>query len=318
MRPTDDPVSSPRVGNSEQPERVAQREALASPAGRRWLRKAVLPELPTATAQSLADQLLAFHDDFLVFRWDPTLATVVQRASLPALLAALEQLAASSAAEALWRRLTAEGIPILVTAALRLLRRGTVPARESVLVRLVVDPAREPRLPRWAERLLLVVALADPAAELRGLAVETASQRFPDLIRPHWRRWIMDESERARRAAWLTGLGSDPTAGEFAERLLQDENVPADRRASALWALAQVQTTAAIAPWLAWAIASPAADLAFTAADLLWTRHRHPLPAQAALESPYAEIRALGAQLLDPRRGSPAAGGARPGMPLPW
>jgi hypothetical protein len=62
----------------------------------------------------------------------------------------------------------------------------------------------------------------------------------------------------------------------------------------------------------------PRPELAEAAAELLWTRHRHPEPARAALASPHPRVREMGKRLLDPRHGSPAAGGSRPGMPFPW
>jgi hypothetical protein len=291
--------------------------ALSTAAGRRWLRRTVLPTLPPPAASALAAALLAYRDDFSPEQRDRSTWTVVERLARDTLLAHLDWLAGSNAALAVWQRLAAEGQSLLVSAALRVLRRGTVTARELVLTLLLADPAREVRLPPTAERALLLVALADPDAVVRGLAVEIAATRLPDLLQPHWRRWVRDPSQRARRAAWLLALRSDQRARETALALLSDESQPAEVRSDALWALARVTTADAIAPLLAAAITHPAPELAETAAEVLWTYHRHPLPARAALASPHPQVREVGQRLLDPRRGSPAAGGGRPGMPFP-
>ncbi|MCX2728144.1 hypothetical protein OO015_11650 [Thermomicrobium sp. 4228-Ro] len=292
-------------------------EALATAAGRRWLRRTVLPALPASEAALLAAALLAYRDDFLSWRRDRSTWTVIERLDREALLANVDWLAGSNAALALWARLMEEGTATLVTAALRVLRQGTRIARETALTLLLADPTRERELPAGAERALLAIALADPDDVIRGLAVEIAAQRVPDLVLPHWRRWVLDASRRARRATWRSVLRADPLAREQALALMYNERLPADVRSDALWALAQVMTTAEIAPLLAAAVVDSARELAEVAADLLWTQHRHPLPAQAALESPHPAVRRVGEHLLDPRRGSPAAGGARPGMPIP-
>ena len=292
-------------------------QALATPEGRRWLRRTVLPALPAGEAALLAAALLAYRDDFLSQRRDRSTWTVIERLDREVLLANVDWLAGSNAALALWARLMQEGTATLVTAALRVLRQGTPTARETALTLLLADPTRELELPAGAERALLTVALADPDDAIRGLAVEIAAQRVPDLILPYWRHWVLDTSRRARRAVWRRVLRIDPLAREQALILVHSVRVPADVRSDALWALAQVMTTPEIAPLLAAAVVDSAYELAEVAADLLWTQHRHPLPAQAALESPHPAVRRVGEHLLDPRRGSPAAGGARPGMPIP-
>jgi len=228
-----------------------------------------------------------------------------------------EWLAGSNAALALWERLGTEGLSVLVTVALRVLRRGTPQARETVLTLLVADPTREVVLPRWAKRALLMVALADPDAVVRGLAAETAATQLPELLLPAWRAWVRDQSQRVRRATWAVVLGRRSDAVPAAQELLTEEGAPAPVRADALWALGQTLSTSEFAPILAACIQHPARELAEVAAELLWTQHRHPLPAQAALNSPHASVQAIGEWLLHPQRGSPAAGGGRPGMPLP-
>uniref|UniRef100_A0A7C5RTW5 HEAT repeat domain-containing protein n=1 Tax=Thermomicrobium roseum TaxID=500 RepID=A0A7C5RTW5_THERO len=291
--------------------------ALATPSGRRWLRLAVLPQLPQTAAAELAEQLLAFREDFLVVRRDRSTGLVVQRLAHPTLLEHAEWLAGSNAALALWERLATEGLSVLVTVALRVLRRGTPQARETVLTLLVADPTREIALPHWAERALLMVALADPDDVVRGLAAEAAATQRPELLLSAWRTWVRDPCQRVRRATWAVVLRRRSDAVPAAQELLTEEGAPAPVRADALWALGQILSTSEFAPILAACIQHPAQELAEVAAELLWTQHRHPLPAQAALKSPHASVQTIGAWLLHPQRGSPAAGGARPGMPLP-
>uniref|UniRef100_A0A7C2BH04 HEAT repeat domain-containing protein n=1 Tax=Thermomicrobium roseum TaxID=500 RepID=A0A7C2BH04_THERO len=291
--------------------------ALATPSGRRWLRLTVLPRLSPAAAAELAEQLLAFREDFFAVRRDRSTWLVVQRLERTTLLEHAEWLAGSNAALALWERLGTEGLSVLVTVALRVLRRGTPQARETVLTLLVADPTREVVLPRWAKRALLMVALADPDAVVRGLAAETAATQLPELLLPAWRAWVRDQSQRVRRATWAVVLGRRSDAVPAAQELLTEEGAPAPVRADALWALGQTLSTSEFAPILAACIQHPARELAEVAAELLWTQHRHPLPAQAALKSPHASVQAIGEWLLHPQRGSPAAGGGRPGMPLP-
>ena len=291
---------------------------LATPAGRRWLRRVVLPALPSPQASLLAAALLAYRDDFLRWRRDRSTWVVIDRIDREALLANAVWLAGSNAALALWVRLQQEGTATLITVATRVLREGTAVAREVALTLLLTDPNREIRLPARIERGLLTIALADPDDTVRGLAVATAARRAPDLLLSHWHRWVQDRSQRARRAVWQLALRSDPHAREHAIALVSSEAVPVSIRNDALWALAQAMTTDEIAPILAVAVVHPDRELAEAAAEILWTQHRHPLPARAALESPHRPVRRIGEQLLDPRRGSPAAGGARPGMPSPF
>ncbi|MCX7622334.1 MAG: hypothetical protein RMK01_08880 [Thermomicrobium sp.] len=290
-------------------------DALAAPAGRRWLRRTVLPRLAGREAAFLAAALLAYRDDFSPMRRDPSTWVVVDRLDRDTLAANVDWLAGSNAALAVWERAATEGIPFLVSAALRVLRRGTPLAREVAVTLLLADPTRELRLPPGAERALLRVALADPDEVVRGLAAEVAAQRAPDLVLADWRWWVRAPSQRARRAVWQRALRHDPEARDVALALLADEAQPVAVRCDALRALARSTPTAELAPILALLVQHPERELAETAAELLWSEHRHPLPAHAALASPHPAVREVGARLLDPRRGSPAAGGARPGMP---
>ncbi|MCS7050955.1 MAG: hypothetical protein NZL87_05010 [Thermomicrobium sp.] len=307
--------NEPLGGGAEaRPPRERLRELFETPDGRRWLRAAVLPQLPRPEAEQLAAQLLAFREDFSPQRRDWTTRSVVEAADRATLDRQLTWLAASNAALALWERLANEGLCGLVSAALRVLRRSSPLARELVLTLFVADPTREVRLPRSAERALLVVALVDADDAVRGLAAEAAWRRAPELLLAGWRQWVRDPSGRVRRAAWQVALRRRADARGAALALVTDEGEPVAVRADALWALGQCLPTAELAPVLAAAIQDPALELAAVAADLLWWQHRHPLPAQAARRSPHPAVRALGAALLDPHRGSPAAGGARSGL----
>jgi hypothetical protein len=67
---------------------------------------------------------------------------------------------------------------------------------------------------------------------------------------------------------------------------------------------------------LAYFVVHPNAELALEAANLLQCHHRHPEIAIPAAGSPHPEVREIANRLMDPYRGSPAAGGSRPGDPL--
>ena len=66
---------------------------------------------------------------------------------------------------------------------------------------------------------------------------------------------------------------------------------------------------------LAFFVQHPNEELALDAAGLFYNHHRNPVIAEAALLSPHEQVRDIGTRLMDPYRGSPAAGGSRPGDP---
>ena len=104
-------------------------------------------------------------------------------------------------------------------------------------------------------------------------------------------------------------------AAEEAALLLSDEAAPLAARRSALIALGDYLPTPEFAPLLALIVVHPNRELAEDAGNLLWTRHRAPIAAQAAAASPHANVREIAQRLLHPEFGSPAAGGSRPGAP---
>lgn len=130
-------------------------DLLSTSAGRRRLRQTLLPVLPSAEAYQLVVQLLAFPADLSPWRRDQTTRHLVDHAKLPILLQHVELLAESNAALALWQRLAQEGLSILVTAALRVLRKGSLLAREVVLALLLADPDPVVELSSWAKELCL-------------------------------------------------------------------------------------------------------------------------------------------------------------------
>ena len=105
-------------------------------------------------------------------------------------------------------------------------------------------------------------------------------------------------------------------ARDLAFGLLGDEGVALAVRRSALLAAGEYLPTDDLVDLLTWFVAHPDPDLAGDAANLLHQLHRNPLIAEAALHSPHAHVRETAERLMDPLRGSPAAGGNRPGSPV--
>jgi hypothetical protein len=127
---------------------------------------------------------------------------------------------------------------------------------------------------------------------------------------------MADESERVRGVVWRAALRVDRSATvERAVTLLSDEWAPVLVRRSALDALGTDLPTSQMADLLAFFVVHPDHDLAADAANLLYRQHRNPITAEAARASPHPDVREIAERLLDPSRGSPAAGGSRPGDP---
>jgi hypothetical protein len=283
-------------------------ELLKAPAGRRWLRMA--PELD----RELANRLLN-DGDFRQPRRDRSLVRVVERAALPALEHHIDTIAASPASGALWQRL-ADDPARLRSLAARLVAEGDAGAAEATLHLLVLDQLEPYRLGVSGRHQIASSALDSGVPVVRGLAAEFLAASDPAMLARDLDRLLADESQRVRAIAWDAALRLDrPAAVARASTLLSDETASTDVRRSALVALGALLPTNEMAPLLAYFVVHPDHELASDAAELLYERHRNPLAATAARESPHAEVREIAEQLLDPMRGSPAAGGSRPGDP---
>lgn len=279
---------------------------LADPRGRRWLRG--WSGLDTA----LAARLLDWPEDFTGRRRDSTLERVVALAPRDVLERRAGAIAAGPAAAALWRRL-ADNPDDLTRVAARVVAGE---AAESTLAILVLDPLDEYGLGNDRRVHVARAALASRAAAARGLAVEFLAGAAPDVVVAHLDDLVADDDERVRGVGWLTGLRvATSDTFERAVTLLGDESAPTEHRRSALVATGTTMPTAAMAEVLSVFVVHPDERLALDAADLLYAQHRNPITAEAARLSPHAEVREIAEALLDPRRGSPAAGGSRPGDP---
>jgi hypothetical protein len=303
-------VPPTRLAELDAAERSATLERLLDDAvGRRWLRA-----LPSIDAQ-LAACLLAHEADFQATRRDQTLDALVRTAPLDALVAHAVAIAGSSAADAFWRRLTRQP-DTLIDVATAIASGVDSHAGETTLYLLVADPLDPSRLGEHARRAVAAAGLRAPDARVRGLAAEFLATHAPAQLLADFATLIEDEHEQVRGIAWNAAFTLAPRdASERAETLIADEGASIAVRRSALAALGANAPTATLVELLAWAVQHPDAELAGDAADLLYAFHRHPAIAQAAQASPHARVRAIGDQLLDPLRGSPAAGGSRPGDP---
>lgn len=298
---------------------AAQRDSalaglLPEPAARRWLRADVLPRLEPAAAAEVAVALLDYGGDYVPERRDRTTGAVVHALPVDVLVERAPFLAGSNAAGPFWERLGGAGADAVRTAALRVFREGTPVARETTLYLLLLDPYGPASLAAGDRRELVQAALEDPDDEIRGLAAEVAADEAPELLLEDRQRRVRDAGVRVRTATWALAFTEDPErAAEEAATLLFDEAEALPARRSALLALGEWLTTAEMEPVLVAMVRQPVPELAEDAAGLLWTRHRTPTAALAAKESPLAAVREIAERLLDPRLGSPLAGGSRPG-----
>lgn len=291
-------------------ERSAVTETLlATASGRRWLRRN-----PAIDAEQ-ADKLLAFESDFCQPRRDRTLFAVIEQASLAAITSHAAAIAAGPAAPALWRRLAADRTQ-LVAQASTLVASTNTQAAEATLHLLVLDPLDPFGIGNDDRLLIAASALESGSAGVRGLATEHLAEHDPAVLQRALEQLLSDESERVRGTAWDAALRVDRSATiERATDLLGDESAPVPWRRSALVALGTALPTAQMAELLSYFVVHLDHELAADAAILLYRQHRNPITAEAARDSPHADVRELAEQLLDPLRGSPAAGGSRPGDP---
>lgn len=288
------------------------------PLGRRWLRASLLSALEGAEAGRLAVALLEWRSDFAPHQRDRTTAGVVDALPVDRLLQETPFLAGSNAASHLWERLARVAPEQLTDLALRVLAEADAVGRETMLHLVLLDPFGPVSLTEPERLAVLAAALADDLDEIRGLAADLMADEAPDHLLAQRDHWLRDSSERVRTAAWDVAFAHDPDgAATEAVRILFSEAEPLAVKRTALLALGHALPTAEIAPLLASMVAHPERELAEDAANLLWSLHRSPEIAEAASRSPHAGVRALAQRLLHPELGSPAAGGSRPGAPVP-
>lgn len=280
-------------------------------AGRRSLRE-LLPGLPRKAAAELASCLVSFRNDFDAMHRDRTTPLVVAHLRSKELLEAASFLAGSNAATAFWERLLTEPSATISAAIEQVFHDGDLLAREYAVYALLLDPLHPATLSPAILHRFVELALADADDEVRGLTAEFAAAEAPDMIMaPHW---VLDAGERTRAAAWQVAFTRDPDeAIERAVELIEDGEAPSPARRSALVALGERLPTADVSPLLAILVDDPDPELALDAASLLWRYHRTPDVAQAAARSRHEAVREIAMHLLDPTRGSPEAGGFRPG-----
>lgn len=285
------------------------RAALDHPAGRRWLGS--LQDL----GSDLAARLLNYEDDFRSVRRNASAQNVVRVARESDILAHAAALAAGAAATAFWERLAADTESVLDIAT-RLVLSDDITAAENTLYLLVLDPIDQYGLNEERRSSIARAGLGSDAVKVRTLAAEFLFDHEPAILAGDMERLVLDEDERVRGLAWAAGFRvSSSVAYKLATDILDDEQQPLPARRSALATLGTHLDTRDVIDTLAFFVRHPIEELALDAGNLLYRLHRHPTIATAAIDSPHESVREIGAFLLDPYRGSPAAGGSRPGDP---
>ncbi len=151
----------------------------------------------------------------------------------------------------------------------------------------------------------------------RAVAAEYLASASPEMLADRIEQLALDGSPTVRGFAWFSAFRANraqATAQAF--DVLGNESIAVEIRRSALNAAGEILPTDQMIGLLTYFVAHPNADLALDAANLLQRHHRHPEVAIAAAGSPHEEVRQIANRLMDPYRGSPAAGGSRPGDPL--
>jgi hypothetical protein len=283
---------------------------IGSPLGRRKLRA------HGGLTRDLAARLLDFEEDFRARRHDASLGKAVALAPPDTVRRHATAIAAGSGAPALWERLAGHPDELAETAR-RIIASGDPDAVEITLTHLLLDPLDPYGLGAEHRVAIASAALDTPDSAARGFASEYLAGAAPRVLAERIEVLMLDESARVRGYGWLAAFRVEPDdAAERAMGLLADESVAVDIRKSALNATGEALATEHVIDLLAYFVAHPSAELATEAAGLLFRHHRHPQIALAAAESPHAEVREIAIRLLDPYRGSPAAGGSRRGDPL--
>jgi hypothetical protein len=282
---------------------------IGSSSGRRWLRR--WPDLP----ESVARRLLAVAEDFATGKRDRSLDALVSASPLDALHRSSEAIAASPAAHAMWSRFSADGRTTISTAS-AIVAGDDAQAASTTLYLLVLDPI-DPYLIGERGRVEIASAALDSnIVDVRSLAAEYLFDHDMTPLADRWRVLVADRDERIRGLGWSAGLRTATgEAYQLATLMLDDPDEQINVRRSALSAIGTNFDTRDVVDILARYVVHPAADLAVDAGNLLFRLHRHPTIATAAAGSPHQQVREIGEFLLDPYRGSPAAGGSRPGDP---
>lgn len=283
---------------------------IEQPEGRRWLRAS-----PLLTVR-LADRLIEHADDFRRQRRDTTLEPVIELAGLEKLVAHSPAIAAGSGAPALWSRLSE--YPDHFQDALRsVMREGDSRAIDATATHLLLDPANPYDLTLDQQAQIALQMLSTDTETGRGVAAEFLATSAPEKLSEQLDGLVRDRSTAVRGFAWLAAFRVDrEAAADRAIELLGDESIPDDVRQSALNAAGEALPTEQVVGLLSYFVVHPSEALALDAANLLHSRHRHPEIAIAAAGSPHEAVRDIANRLMDPYRGSPAAGGSRPGDPL--
>jgi len=303
-----DPAVEPDRLADEDRQRLIER-LLPSPAGRRWLRGSSLLD------PALAARLLDIEDDFRAPRRDATLDAAIATAALDELVRHAEAIAAGAGAPALWARLSGQP-ELLVATARRIAAGGDSQAIEATATHLLLDRADTYRLGQARRIEVARELLGSASGTARGIAAEHLARVEPGELARRIDELARDPAAQVRGFAWLAMFRVDrQVAAERAFTFLADEAAPEEHRLSALNAAGEALPTAWVVDVLAYFVAHPSERLARAAADLLHRHHRHPDIAVAAAGSPHPEVREIATRLMDPYRGSPAAGGSRPGDP---
>ncbi len=302
--------SLPLVDLSSEGRAKLIRLLMARPDGRRWLRGSAL------LTSELAIQLLGWHEDFQQSRPDRSLDAIVESVPLESLDEHALVIASGPAAPALWRRL-ADDPDKVVRVADQVVRHGEDAAVEATAVHLLLGPSDTYSLGERRRAEIAMIVLATRGGDARGAAAEYLARVAGEELVADLGNLAHDPSPRVRGYVWSAAFRLDRNAAfERAVEILMDESIPVDVRTSALYAAGESFPTEMLVDLLSYVVIHPTEDLALAAADLLHRHHRHPQIAIAAANSPHPEVREIANRLMDPYRGSPAAGGSRPGDPL--
>lgn len=290
------------------PERVVDL-ALESSIGRRWLRG--LSDLES----QLADRLLTYESDFRTQRRDNTLGREVRAASINALLDHCSAIAAGAGASELWSRL-APTPDRLTEIAVDIVSSDDAAAAENTLYLLILDTVDPYSLGAERRATIARAGLAAKATSIRSLAAEYLFDNDVEVLAESVEQLVFDSDERVRGLAWSAGFRTRPREMfDIATEILGDESANLQIRRSALASTGTHLQTSDVVDLLTFFVTHPTEQLALDAGNLLYRLHRHPTIATAAAQSPHESVREIGQFLLDPFRGSPAAGGSRPGDP---